>query len=333
MKYKGLLTILATFIILLSSCSNDKKIKVGFLYTSDVTERYVKESLFFKERAEQLGAEVIIEHADGKEALQYEKAVDMLEAGVDALSIISVNANTAAAIVREAHERGVPVLGYNRLIPNCELDLFLSGNNETLGKMMVEEVLKVKPSGNFIIMGGAKDDRNGLELQQSLEKHLEPVIQSGKVKILYKTFIEDWSNEHAAFELKQVLSFTGERPDAIFAGFDGIADGCIKVLDEYGYTDVAITGQDAELRAIKNILAGKQTMTVFHPLKTNAYTGAELAIDLANGKLPEKTRLSYVNNGMIDVPAIKIESITITKDNIEKVLIEGGFYTKAEVYN
>ncbi len=333
MKYKGLITILTTFTILLSGCTNEKKIKVGFLYTSDVTARYVKESLFFKERANQLGAEVIIEHADGKEALQYEKAVSMLDAGVDALAIISVNANTVAAIVREAHDRGVPVLGYNRLIPNCDLDLFLSGNNDRLGKAMVDEVLKIKPSGNFIILGGAKDDRNGLELQQSLEKYLEPVIQSGKVKILYKTFVEDWNPDYAAYELKQVLSFTGEKPDAIIAGFDGIADGCIKVLEEYGYADVAITGQDAELKAIKNIIAGKQTMTVFHPLKTNAYTGAELTIDLAKGKLPEKSRLSYVNNGMIDVPTIKIESITITRDNIDEVLIEGGFYTKEEVYN
>ena len=333
MKYKGLITLLTIITITFSGCSNNKKLKLGFLYTSDVTERYVKESNFFKERAEQLGADVIIEHADGKEALQYEKAISMLDAGIDALSLISVNANTAAAIVREAHDRGVPVLAYNRLIPNCELDLFLSGNNERLGKAMVDEVLKVKPTGNFIILGGAKDDRNGLELQQSLEKYLDPVIQSGKVKILYKTFIEDWNIDHAAYELKQVLSLTGEKPDAIFAGFDGIADGCIKVLEEYGYTDVAITGQDAELRAIKNILADKQTMTVFHPLKTNAYTGAELAIDLANGKLPEKSRLSYVNNGMVDVPSIKIESITITKDNIDEVLIESGFYTKEEIYN
>jgi len=333
MKYKGLLTLLAAFTILLSGCSNAKKIKVGFLYTSDITERYVKESNFFKERAKQLNAEVIVEHADGKEALQLEKAKGMLDAGIDALVMISVNANTAAAIVREAHDYGVPVLGYNRLIQNCELDLFLSGNNETVGSAMVNEVLKVKPEGKFIILGGSKDDRNGVELQQSLERNLESVVKSGNVEIIYKTFIKDWNPDYAAYELKQVLSFTGEKPDAVFAGFDGIADAVIKVLEEYNYTDVAVTGQDATLQGVKNIIAGKQTMTVFHPLKTNAYRAAELAIDLANNKLPEKSELNYVNNGLIDVPTIKIGSIPITKDNIDEVLIDSGFFTKEEVYN
>lgn len=333
MKFKGLLTIFAIVAFILSGCSRSDKVKLGFLYTSDVTERYVKEAAFFKKRAQQLGAEVIVEHADGKEALQYEKAVEMLEAGVDAIAIISVNGNTAAAIVRKAHEYNVPVLGYNRLIQNCELDLFLSGNNETIGSAMVNEVLKVKPQGKFIILGGSKDDRNGFELQQSLERNLKAAVDAGKVEILYKTFIEDWNPAYAAYELKQVLSYTGAKPDAVIAGFDGIAETAIQVLEEYGYTDVAVTGQDAMLTAVKNIIAGKQTMTVFHPLQTNAFRAAELAIDLADQKLPKETELSYVNNGLIDVPTIKIESIPVTIDNIDEVLIDSGFYTKEQVYN
>ncbi len=319
-----------------NACQSGNAVKIGFLYTSPNTERYVKEANYFKQHAQSLGADVIVGHGEGDEAKQYNKAIEMFDQGIEALTIISVNSNTAAAIVREGHSRGIKVIAYNRLIKNCDLDLYIAGDNVELGKIMVGEILKVKPRGKAIILGGDKYDRNAIELQASIKKELQPLKDRGEIEILYETFIEEWSAANAAFELKQFMSYTGEVPDIIFAGFDGIADACVKVLEEREIiSKVYITGQDAELRGVKNILAGKQQMTAFHPLKQIAEQAAELVLKmLENENELNKANLSYTNNGQKDVPTLKVVSIAVTKENLNKVLIEeSGFYTKEEVYN
>ncbi len=329
-----IISISLVLLIVLGGCSKKENHKIGFLFSAKTTARYIKEGNLFKEKAEELGAQVIIDDGNGSEALQYDKAIEMFDNGIDALVLIAINSNTAASIVREGQERGIKVIAYNRLIFNCEPDLYVSGNNETLGKHMVDAVLNKTKTGNVVILGGDKYDRNAIGLMKSIDDHIKPYVESGQFKILYKTFIEEWSDVNAAYEMQQFLSMTNQKPDVVFAGYDGMSAAIIRVLEEKEMLDgVYITGQDAELRGIKNIVAGKQLMTVFHPLTDNAYRAAELTIDLLNGKMPSKDELSYTNNGMIDVPTIKIESIPVTKDNIDEVLINTGVYSKDEVYN
>ncbi len=325
---------LSLIFILSNSCTrNNSDIKLGFLYSSKVTDRYVKESNFFKTRGEELGATVFVEESDNNESLQYKKALEMLDKGIDVLCIIAVNTNTAAAIVRAAKEKGVSVIVYNRMIKSGDIDLYISGNNKKLGEDMCASVLKLQPTGNYIILSGDKFDRNAVELQQSIDSTLLPHIQNGDIKILYKTFIENWSDVNARYELDQFLALSGEKPDVILSAYDGIADGAINVLKKYNMAGkVLITGQDAELKAIKHIIEGDQLMTVYHPLKTVASKAAEVAFNMAKGIMPDKSEISYTNNGIVNVPTIKISSIPVTKDNIDAVLIKPGVYTKQEIF-
>nr|WP_319399252.1 substrate-binding domain-containing protein [uncultured Carboxylicivirga sp.] len=327
-------TILTAIVILLSSCTKNEKHKIGFLFSSPITKRFVTEGNYFKERASELGAEVVIDNGNGNEALQYDKAIEMFDSGINALVLIAINANTAASIVREGQSRGIKVIAYNRIIFNCEPDLFVSGDTKQLGKLMINEVLKKRKEGKVVILGGDKYDRNAIGLMNSIDEEIKPYVESGAFKILYKTYIEEWSDKNAEYEMRQFISLSNEKPDIVLASFDGIANAVVHVLEENNMLDgVLITGQDAELRGIKNIVAGKQLMTAYHPLKKNAYTAAELTIDLLNGKTIDKNILSYTFNGSIDVPTIKIPSIPITKENIDKELIQTGVYTKEEVYN
>jgi len=327
-------TLLAALVILLSSCAKNENYKIGFLYSSEVTKRFVIEGNYFKERAAELGAEVQIDNGDGNETLQYDKAIEMFDSGIDALVLIAINANSAAAIVREGQIRGVKVIAYNRIIFNCEPDLFISGDTKQLGQLMVNEVLKKRKEGKVIILGGDKYDRNAIGLMNSIDEEIKPYVESGAFKILYKTYIEEWSDKNAEYEMRQFMSLRHEKPDIVLAGFDGMSNAVIKVLEENDMLDgVLITGQDAELIGIKNIVAGKQLMTAYHPLKKNAYTAAEQIIQMLDGKKIDENLLSYTNNGTIDIPTIKIPSVPITKDNIDKELINKGVYTKQEVYN
>ncbi|WP_430812848.1 MULTISPECIES: substrate-binding domain-containing protein [unclassified Carboxylicivirga] len=334
MRY--LLFIQLVVVVFLSSCQSDTNVQLGFIYSSPETDRYVKEASYFKYYAERQGATVYVEHGNGDAAAQEQKAIELIERGVDGLALIAVNANTAAAIVRKAQEHGVKVMAYNRLIKNSELDFFVSGNNDVLGKMMVDELLRVKPSGEAIILGGDKYDRNAVELMASVKKYLKPHLESGRVSVGYETYIEEWSKENAAYELDQYISNTGRVPDLIFAGFDGIAAGCIEVLKKHNVDkEVFISGQDATLEGVRNIMAGHQQMTAFHPLKKTSEQAAAVMLQLVAGKQKaNQLSTATINNGQKEVPVLQIPSVAITRDNLEQVLVdEMGFYTRQEVSN
>lgn len=306
---------------------------IGFLYPSDLTVRFNKESAFFKDYCQKQGVEVIVKTASNDESLQIELANEMIEQEVDALVLIAANVNTAAVIVRNAHAEDIPVLAYNRMIKNSDVDFFVASNNDQIGKIMVDALLKEKPSGNFVILGGDKFDKNGEELQAAVKKYLKPKIDQKQVEIVYETFVEKWDASTAAFEMDKVISLYGSDIDAVIAGYDGMSASVIDVLRANGLLGkVAVTGQDAELAGCKNVIAGNQCVTVFHPLKTIAEKGAEIAIEMAQGKNLDRFVNSSDFNGLSEIPTHRVNSIAVTKDNIDQVLIGSGFYTHKELY-
>ncbi len=318
----------------LNGCKNQEQKTIGFLYNSDVTIRFNKESQFFKEKAEELGAKVIVDHANDNDALQYQKALEMMENGIDLLALIAVNINTAENIVKEANARNIPVMAYNRLIANSDLDVYISGNNDQLGSDMAGYVIDHQPEGNYVILNGDRFDRNAVELMESIEKTLSPHIEAGKVNVLYKTYIEGWNPAHAAFELDQFLKADSTPVDAVISCFDGMSVACIEVLEKYDLdSKVIVTGQDAQIESCRRIIEGTQHITMYHPLKEIAYKAAEVAIHILDGNnIEDNYDVSFANNGLIEVPTININSIPVTKENIDEVLIESGFYDRSEIY-
>jgi len=320
----------------MNACQSKEDLKLGFIYSTPYTDRYVKEAEHFKNYAESQGATVYVEHGEGDAAIQEQKALELFDKGIDGLALIAVNANTAAAIVREGRERGIKVMAYNRLIKNCDLDFFVTGDNNALGKMMVDEIIKVKPSGDAIILGGDKYDRNAVELMASIKKHLRPHIESNSINVNYETYIEEWSSENAAFELNQIISLSGQVPDIIFAGFDGMSNACIEVLEEQGVKKkVFVSGQDATLEGARNVVNGKQQMTAFHALEESGKSAAKVMLQLiANDKKAQEMATTFVNNGEKEVPTLQIPSIAVVKENVDQVLInDSKFYSYEEIHN
>ncbi len=329
-----LFVFILSIILISPGCTNKKNLKIAFLYPSKTIERFRKESEFFKAYAEKQGIEVIVRDSEVDETLQKAQASEVIEEGVDAIVIIAVNVNTGAAIVRDAKENDVKVLAYNRMITNCDVDFFVASSNDQIGKSMVDAVIKEKQGGNFVILGGDKFDKNGLDLQIAIKKYLKPHIDNGNVNVVYESSIEQWSDEIARHEMQKVISLYGTDIDAVISGFDGMSAAAVEVLEKYDLAGkVAITGQDAELRGCRNIVKGYQTMTLYHPLKSLAEKAAEVAIELAKGKNTKEFINSTENNGFGDIPTHRVNSIVITKDNIDKELIDTGIYTRDEVYN
>ena len=181
-SFSGLILLVG---LILQSCGSGDKFKVGFLFPNMQSDRYLKEKVYFSEKINELGGEAIIASADYDDKLQIKQAEELLDQGVQVLVVNVVNQNTAAAIVRSAHDKGVKVIAYGRLLGNCDLDYYVSFDNVKVGKMMANYAIKLKPEGNYLLFGGDKADKNAVYVKKGQLEQLDPLIKSGKIKILY----------------------------------------------------------------------------------------------------------------------------------------------------
>ncbi len=330
MKYNILLLLV---IFILSSCaSSSEKFKVGFL-VPNTRDRSIKEKAYFSSKIQELGGETMVLSAEDDDKLQIQQAEEMLNNGVQVLVINSVNQNTAAAIVRSAHAKNVKVIGYDRMISNCELDYYLSFDNIKVGKLMADYALKLKPKGNYVLLGGDKADQNAIYVKKGQLEQLDPYLKSGEIKITYNIYVDEWSKDDAKNNFASYMNLGDVQPDVILSSYDGMTAGAIEVLKENNIAagTVITTGQDAELLACKNILEGYQNMTVYKPLKKLAEKAAEICKKIVDKqKITDATATQ--SNGMIDVPAILLDPITVDKDNMKTTVIADGHIKEEELY-
>lgn len=318
---------------LTSSCSQmTGGVKVGFLIPASVGYRWPIDQQYVEKIAADRKIEVITRSAENDENLQLKQAEELLKMGVDVLIVVAANANTAAAIVREAHDYNVPVIAYDRLIKNADLDYLVTFEGAEIGNLMVNYALKVKPEGNYVLLWGDAGDVNALMIKEAQEATLKPSIDNGRIKIVYKSFTEDWSSDNAYHTMKNILDFSGEKIDAVITSYDGLAMGARKAIDEAGLDyDVILTGQDAEIAAVRAINQGKMSLTVYKSINTIAAASVDLAIKLAkNQKVTGVT--ATIDNGRKEVPTMMLKPVAVTKDNIREVLIADKFFTEEQIY-
>jgi D-xylose transport system substrate-binding protein len=331
-KYVVNSLLLICIVVIACSCStSNSKVKLGFLIRNTALDRCKQEKTFFNEKATQLGAEVIFEDANDDDQLQLKQGMEMLEKGVDALIIFPVNLATSAAIVREANKRNVKVIAYESLIINCKLDYYISADNEKGGVLMAQQMTKLVPNGNYIILGGNKADRNAILIKTGNHTVLDPLMRDGKIKVEYDVYA-DWTAEEGYHETKRVLDLSQIVPDVILSSNDGLATGVIQALEEYHLTGkVLVSGLDAELSACQRVAKGTQSVTIFKSFKKQAYTAAEMAFQIANHKKVENLN-SEVFNGMVKVPSLLIEPIAVDKNNIRDIIVKNGVYSEKDVF-
>ena len=311
-----------------------QKIKIGLSMDSLRVERWQKDRDIFIAEAEKLGAEVIVQSADGDERRQNEQAENMITQGVDVLVVIPKDSVAASQIVQAAHAEGIKVIAYDRLIRESSLDLYISFNNEQVGYLQAEYLLRKKPKGNYFLLGGAPTDNNAQLLRKGQMRALQSAIDSGDIRLVAegKHWAVNWDARDALKRAEQVLTQTNNMVDAVVASNDGTAGGVIQALEGQNLAgSVIVSGQDAELAACQRIVKGTQTMTVYKPIHLIATKAAQAAVALAKGEtIAEATQT--VNNGKIDVPSILLTPIQVDKDNLDEVVIKDGFHTREAVY-
>src|SRR5688572_12232642 len=155
-------------------------------------ERWQRDKALVEQRAKELGAVLDVQVANGDDAVQTKQCENMLTKGVDVLIVAPHNGEIAASIVDMAHARGVPVIAYDRMIRNSDVDLHVAHEQEKIGEMQAAYALKHVPKGNYVLIGGAPTDYNALILREGQLRILKPAIDRGDVKIISQQFAKEW---------------------------------------------------------------------------------------------------------------------------------------------
>jgi D-xylose transport system substrate-binding protein len=306
-------------------------VRIGFSMDTLKEERWQRDKRLVEQRAKEVGAVLDVQVANGDDAVQTEQADNMLAKGVDVLIVAPHNGDIAASIVEVAHRKGVPVISYDRLIRNADVDLYISHQVERIGEMQAEYALQHVPKGNYVLIGGSPTDYNALLLRKGQMKILQPAIDRGDIKIISDQFAREWKAEEALRMTEDALTRTNNNVQAIVASNDGTAGGAISALEAAGLAGkVVVTGQDAQRDAVQRIVKGTQTMTVYKPINPLAFGAVDAAIKLARKQpvnAPDK-----INNGKKDVPAILLAPVVVDKSNVDATVIKDGYHTHKDIY-
>ena len=308
----------------------DEKIKIGFSLGTLKEERWIKDRDIMMARARELGADIIVQNANNDDQDQLKQVRYLLEQGIDVLVLVPNDLNKAAEAVEMAKKQGVPVISYDRLVLNSNVDLYISFDNMKVGELMAEKLVKTMDSGNVLIINGAKTDNNTKMIKEGYDKVLQPLIEQGKINIIDEEWAANWLKEYAFKVVDDTLQ-KKVKINAVIAGNDSLAEGAIEALSEHRLTDdVYVLGQDADLTACQRIAEGSQLMTIYKPIEKLAEATVEMAIRLVRNEPLHVDE--YINDGKFNVKYYVLDPIAVDKNNIDDTIIRDGFHLKSEVY-
>ncbi len=300
------------------------EIKIGFSIEATNGERWQTDLDEFQLRAQQLGAQTITRSADGDDDLQFQQVKDLLNAGIDVLVLLPHDSAKASRIVDAAHAKHVPVISYDRLVPNPQVDLYIGFDLFAVGVLQAQCLTEHAPIGNYILLGGSPLDPNSKVVRAGQMKVLQPLIDRGDIKILADLWVPEWNPTQAYVLVTQALHDLKAPLTAILASNDGTAGGAIQALEDNHLSGkVLVTGQDADLTAVAHLFDGTQLMTVYKPLAGEARTAAEAAVALARHGNVETT--ATVPNGSQTTKAILLTPISVTRQNAKVTVLKDGF--------
>ncbi len=298
-------------------------------------ERWQSDRDLFVKQANALGADVLVQSANSDDTRQLRDVESLITQKVDALVIIPHNGAAMAKAVEMANTAGIPVLSYDRLITGADLGVYITFDNVKVGELQARFLTeRLPPSGSklrLVRIYGSKTDNNALLFKQGQDNVLKPLIEAGRIEVVFEDWAEDWKPENAKKITNAAITKAGTNLDAILASNDGTAGGAIQALIEEGLAGkVTVTGQDADLAACQRIVNGTQTMTIYKPLQILAEQAAAVAVKLAKGK-PLVVR-DEIDNGKMKVPAVLLDVVTVTRDNMRETVVKDGFRKEQDIY-
>ncbi|HTN52604.1 MAG TPA: D-xylose ABC transporter substrate-binding protein [Anaeromyxobacter sp.] len=315
------------------------KPKIGLSFSDFATERWPRERDEMSKLLKDAGYDVVVQEANHDAKLQNDQIKNMVTQGAKVIIVVAEDGDSTATAVDEVAKKGVKVIAYDRLIKSPKIAAYVSFDNVDVGRNQARGVLAVKNSGNFVLLGGSPTDNNAHLFRQGQMEVLNPLIKSGKIKIVADQWVENWDPANAKKLMENILTATGKKFDAVVASNDGTALGALEAMKTAGMAGkVPISGQDATEAGCNSIARGELTVTILKDTRKLTPLATELAVKLAKGeknlglspfKLADLTGNKKMKG---DVPCKFLQVFQVTKDNVKKLVVDSGFQTYEGVY-
>lgn len=270
------------------------------------------------------GVEYDIQNAEGDAERMTQIADTMIGNGVTVLAIVNLDSESGAAIQEKAKSQGVATIDYDRLTLNGTAEYYVSFDNTVVGELQGQGLADClgEKDANIVFLNGSPTDNNATLFAEGAHSVLDPMTN---YTVVGEQAVPDWDNEEAATIFQQLFTAANGKVDGVLAANDGLGGAAIGILEGNGQAGkVPVTGQDATVEGLQNILAGTQCMTVYKSATQEAAALADTAIALANGEEAETTGTTKDSESGREVPSILLEPKAITKENVGDVISDGG---------
>jgi D-xylose transport system substrate-binding protein len=272
---------------------------------------------------EEAGVDFDIQNAEGDADRMATIAEQMITEGATVLAIVNLDSASGAQIQEQAAAEGIPTIDYDRLTLGGSAEYYVSFDNTVVGQLQGEGLAQCLEDagvteGNIAFLNGSPDDNNATLFSQGAHEVLDPLTQYTQVA---EQAVPEWDNQQAATIFEQMYTQAGGDIQGVLAANDGLANSVIQILERNNAAGtVPVTGQDATVEGLQNILAGNQCMTVYKSVREEANALAELAVALINGEEGQTTGTVEDAEGGREVPSVLLEPVAIFRDNVKDVV-------------
>lgn len=308
-----------------SAGKEEHKIQIGLTVDSFVIERWIRDRDVFVATARELGADVNVQDAGADAEEQISQIEYFISKQVDVIVVIARDCGVLSDVVQKAQNAGIPVISYDRMINNANTDFYISFDNRKVGEIMAQALIDAIPQGGDIFMiQGSSSDNNVKMLKEGFDDTLEDT----NLNVVYEANCDGWTAELAVGYVEEALE-KYPHVKGIMCGNDDIASQVVQVLAENQLAgNVVVIGQDGDLAACQRIVEGTQYMTAFKSIEDLAREAAKYAVEIGSGREASELEgvTEKVNDGTYDIPSKVLDPIAVTRENIDEVIIDGGFH-------
>ena len=287
---------------------------------------------YLEDAFEEAGVEADIQNAEGDAQRMATIAEQMITEGATVLAIVNLDSASGAQIQESASSEGVRTIDYDRLTLGGSAEYYVSFDNTAVGRLQGEGLAQCLEEqgvseGNIAFLNGSPDDNNATLFSQGAHEVLDELTQYTQVA---EQAVPGWDNQQAATIFEQMYTQANGEIDGVLAANDGLANSVIQILERNNAAGIPVTGQDATVEGLQNILAGNQCMTVYKSVRDEANALAELAVALINGEEGETTGEVEDTEAGRQVPSVLLEPQAIFRDNVTDV-VEDEFVSAEEL--
>jgi D-xylose transport system substrate-binding protein len=299
------------------------------------------------------GEDFTVVNAEGDAATQQSQAEQAIADGASVIVLTSLDTGSGAAIIDQAAEAGVQVLEYDRFnTGGAGGAAYVSFDNVAVGAAMAE-ILEptIDDLGldqpRVVMLNGGEEDNNSFLFRQGYAETVEARVEAGDWTLVADQHVPGWDNQEALTIMEQILVDANNGVDAVFAANDGLAAATANAVDSAGMNPIPISGQDATAEGMQNVLLGRQTMSTYKPIQSEAGLASAIALALRAGEdiLTTEFDFDYALFGIEAatgqptesaegdgvVPYFGLVPIPVTEDNMADTVIADGFRTIEEI--